>query len=350
MLNKNYRLLAVACSLYIFSYTAIHMATILALVVCAAKWLQGEEKVDTKPLMIVVFLTVFFSLLSHFFPDNLILFYQQNIKFTMHRLFSDVNLFQGTELQPMFTTDFIYLQASLIVPLAIALYLSLCKPRPLSTQTKQLLVIVSVYFFFTLNSKRFVEYLLPLGLMFCAFYFRDYFKDKIPLKSKRAIIVFACCALLIGFNASRNFKILYEIVPKSKPSFFRGSADYIKKNVPQDETLFTCDWDDAPELFFYNHNNKYMIFLEPFYFYVWRPDLWRLWNGVARGEFGEKTAEIIVSTFKLHYGVCTNDFGHFKALIEEDPNSHILYQDEFAYVFHADSNQRHQPEDQPENQ
>jgi len=52
-------------------------------------------------------------------------------------------------------------------------------------------------------------------------------------------------------------------------------------NIPAGETIFHLDWDDFPQLFFFNPQFHYLLGLDPTFMYLTSPTRWRLWSDVA---------------------------------------------------------------------
>src|SRR5690606_16214043 len=89
-----------------------------------------------------------------------------------------------------------------------------------------------------------------------------------------AVIAFVLSVVLAGALGT-YFGLLSQF--RVGDSKYAGAADYIKTVAPKDDVIFTCDWDDAAELWYRNSDNKYLVFLDPTFMYYWSKDAWRTW-------------------------------------------------------------------------
>ena len=330
LINRRLLALAILCCFYTHSYTAIHMPIIMAITVIVGQWLMSD-KVNWRLLVIVVGSVVGASLFSPFFPNNWLIFYVQNIEFAWQQIFLDVNLFQGSEIKPMSTRYLFLYGLPLLLVLAASWYLLLLKGQKNSNQARHLWAIFAVYFALTLMSKRFVEYSYPLGLMFCALFFKGVNLRQQFGKVQLAIILafFIIVATVSGVASIGNLK---RDLSRAQPSPYQEVANFFRTNTPPTTTLFTCDWDDAPELFYFNHHNRYLVFMEPLLMHSWSPEIWQDWFDIANGKLDDnQTIDLLVNKFKLSYGLCTKDFDKLRAILERHQRAEIIYRDDHAY-------------------
>ena len=335
--RQRYVLLTVLSFFYVHSYTAIHMPIVLGIIFCAGQWLM-RDKISWRSLSVPSISVGVSSLVSPFFPHNLVIFYVQNIELAWQQLFWNINLFQGTELRPMPSRYFLTYNLPLLLPFGGALYLAVLHPSKVSRETKHLLAMAAAFIVMTMISKRFVEYSYPIGLFFCACYCRDRWGDiSLQAMFSQAKLKTAGCVLLIlalaGASGTASYRNLYRDLSSTRPSRYEEGAKFLQQNTPEGTTVFTCDWDDAPELFYFNHHNHYMIFMDPLFMYSWSQQTWHLWMDVANGHTEEYTARILFYDFKVSYGLCTNNFHRLREIVEKDPYLRIIYEDDSVYVF-----------------
>lgn len=329
LLNRRLVALAILCALYTHSYTAIHMPIIMAITVVIGQWLLAD-KINWRPVIVVIGSVIGSSVLSPFFPNNWLIFYVQNIEFAWQQLFLDVNLFQGSEIQPMSTRYLFLYSLPLLLVLATSWYLALWRGQPVNDKARHLWAMFIVYFILTLISKRFVEYSYPLGLMFGALFFHGVNLRQQLGKAQlaTALTVFVTVATVSGISSYNN---LYHDLSSAKPSPYREVANFFRTTTQQ-TTLFTCDWDDAPELFYFNHHNRYLVFMDPLFMFSWSPEIWQNWFDIANGNLDDnQTIDLLINKFKLNYGLCTQDFDKLRAIIERHQQAKIIYRDDHAY-------------------
>ena len=335
--RQRYVLLAALSFVYVHSYTAIHMPIVLGIIFCAGQWLM-REKISWRSATVPSLAVGVSSLVSPFFPHNLVVFYVQNLELAWQQLFWKINFYQGTELKPMPSRYFLTYNLPLLLPFGGALYLAVLHPTKVSRETKHLLAMAAAFIVMMMISKRFVEYSYPIGLLFCACYCRDRWGDVNwrALWSEAKLKTVGCALLILAMASATgvaSYRNLYRDLTSTRPSFYEKGAQFLQQHTTAGETVFTCDWDDAPELFYFNHHNHYMIFMDPLFMYSWSPQTWHMWMGIANGRLGDRTADILFNDFKIKYGLCTNNFYKFQELIEQDPHMHIIYEDEYVYIF-----------------
>lgn len=338
--RQRYVLLAGLSFFYVHSYTAIHMPLVLGIIFCAGQLLM-REKLSWRSLVVPAVAVLISSLASPFFPHNLVVFYVQNLELAQQQLFWNINLYQGTELKPMSTRYFFTYNLPLLIPLGGALYLSVLHPSKVSRETKQLLAMAAAFIVMTMVSKRFVEYSYPIGLLFCACYCRDRWGKidwRMLSQAKLKTVVSALLIVAIaGASAAASYRNLHRDLSRAKPSRYAQAAEFLQQHTPAATTVFTCDWDDAPELFYFNHHNRYMIFMDPLFMYSWSPQAWHVWIRIANGHTAERTAKILFDDLKIQYGLCTSNFHKLRQVIAGDPHLHIIYEDDGVYVFRVTS-------------
>ena len=118
------------------------------------------------------------------------------------------------------------------------------------------------------------------------------------------------------------------------PPMRREAARFLAENTDPAELVFTCDWDDSPELFYFNHHNHYPVMLDPNFMYFYDSELWRRWATVARGGYRGRSYDILREHYR--FGVCTWDFTDLRAIVETDPRMNIVFENDNTYVFRLD--------------
>lgn len=336
--RQRYILLAVLSAIYVHTYTALHMPIVLGIIFCAGQLLM-REKINWKSLQVPVLAVLCSALVSPFFPRNLTTFYVQNLELVWQNVFLQLNLDQGSELKPLPMRYLLFHNLSLMLPLCGALYLQAIRPRQLSRESQHLLAFAAVFLMMTMISKRFIEYCYPIGLLFCACYYRDRWGTlsmpallrQARLKSWLAVVT---VVVLLGTNAVVSYSHLVRgLATLPKPSKYEQAAQFLQQNTAAGATVFTCDWDDSPELFYFNHHNYYVTFMDPLFMYSWSPHSWYAWKKISLGSAGKDTAGILFNNFKVEHGICTSDFTGLRKVIDNEPHLSIIYEDEHTYVF-----------------
>jgi len=97
--------------------------------------------------------------------------------------------------------------------------------------------------------------------------------------------------------------------------------------------VLTCDWDDAPYLFFYSHKHRYTVFLDPNFMYAWRPQVWHTWNRMANGKDPDPLGTL-QDFFKADYVYCTSDFAALRGQLSRTVGAQQVYPSAEAQNLH----------------
>ena len=335
VINRKLIHLAILTFIYTFSYTAYHLPLIFACT-CYGYQLLFEKKNDWKLPVITLGATLAGMLCSPFFPNNFEFFYLQNFYIPYMAKASSVNLHMGGEFGAMSTKSAVIAQATLVITFVAAFFMAMYKPKKWDSATRSLFFITLSLIWITAFSKRFTEYSVPVTLLFCAIFFKPYFEDFElkwkPLTLKKIGIGIVVIGSMLGLGYNSYFNTVDEFRGAREPGL-KSAAEYLLEHTEEDELVFTADWDDAPELFFYNHKNRYLIFLDPNFMYYWDKEIWQKWSNVANGMYSDKTYDVLKNEFKIRYGVATNNFRALKTRVIMDPRMEIVHKSSSAYVF-----------------
>lgn len=62
---------------------------------------------------------------------------------------------------------------------------------------------------------------------------------------------------------------------------FEKAALWLKENSPKNSIVFNMDWDNFPELFYYNTSNYYIVGMDPTFMYNYNQELYWLWYHIT---------------------------------------------------------------------
>jgi hypothetical protein len=250
----------------------------------------------------------------------------------------------GGEFWPMDTRAVIKVNTAVVIPFMAAFFTAIYSPVKWGREVKSIFLIALSLILLTCNSKRFAEYSVPVTMMFCAFFFSPYLKNLLikQVNFNKAMLAGALTMfLLIALSVNSHNNTVGEF--RAGPSGLEPAALWLKENTEEDELIYTGDWDDAPELFFFNHKNRYLVFLDPNFMFYWNPDIWRRWDACSNGRLGDQTFDVLKNEFKVRYGVATSDFGGLRKIIERDNRMKIVFDSPHAYVFKLDTTAGNEP-------
>jgi hypothetical protein len=108
------------------------------------------------------------------------------------------------------------------------------------------------------------------------------------------IVVLSVVAVI---SAQRAMKDIREMPPVNR---FVEAANWLKANTPKDAIIFNAQWDIFPDLFYYDHHNRWVAGLNEAFVYYLEPRLWQLYRGIASGVLPD-TARYVKKDFRADY-------------------------------------------------
>jgi hypothetical protein len=113
---------------------------------------------------------------------------------------------------------------------------------------------------------------------------------------------------------------------------YRRAADWMKANVPEDEIIFNCNWDDFPKLFFFDTKHRYVYGLDPNYLYSKNPELSKLIGDITGGKVDDP-GPVIREKFGANYVFSdAKENTDFLAKALESGWFEMAYEDDEAYI------------------
>lgn len=325
-----------------FLYPLSYVAAFLPQVFSVARWayLKAVERRDERRLVLAGFAAYALATVLHpYFPKNLRFFYVQNFYVMYLAMTAKVNLYLAGEFLPLDTRAALGAHLPLIAHALGLSYVFMHRRPPLSERTRVLFPIALITIVLACGSKRFVEYAVPVTTLFCAFFFDDvlagYGWDDFHRDFGAAGRAFAAVWLLAmsaatGVEASmirRDFRSV-------KPPRFQALSAAVAAAAPPGDLVFTCDWDEPPELLFYDENHRYPVLMDPTFMYYWNPEIWRTWFDVANARLSpDETVAALTGPLGSRFGVCGAKFALLRRLMEGDPRFKILAEDRGGYAF-----------------
>lgn len=325
-----------------FLYPLSYVAAFLPQVFSVARWIYlkaTKGRADSR-LVLAGLGAYALAMLAHpYFPKNLTFFYVQNGYVMFLGMTQKVDLYLAGEILPLDTRRFVGAHLPLIVNL-LALALAFMHRRAaLSERTRTTFLAALITILLTCASKRFVEYSVPVTTLFCAFLFTDVFAGyglgDFLRENGRAGRAFALAWLVaLAGAAGAEAWIVRREMASVKPPRFRELSAALAAAAPAGELVFTCDWDEPPQLLFYNEGYRYPVLMDPTFMYYWNPAIWRRWTDLANARLtAGDTARELKETFGARFGVCGHKFSGLRSLMEDDKRFRIIAENEHGFVF-----------------
>lgn len=334
LLNGKRWRLGILSFFYALSYSAAFMPLALSLIRSAHFWL-AEDEVDWRTPAAALGGFAAAMLVNPYFPNDLLMLYVQNFYVLQMSITGGAEkLSMGGEFYPTDTRRLLIFHLPIAIAIFTLAYFGQLTGRKPGRKTAMLMPLAAATIVMTLIWKRFTEYSVPLTLLYCGLRSAELIGGLDVLKGSRRLRLGAALGgVLLAAGFARSLTFIAPDFKNAKASPLAGAAFFLKENAKPDETIFTCDWDDAPELFFYDHAQRYLVFMDPVFMYYQDPEVWRTWNDAANGRLGDKTAATIAKTFGARYGVCKERFQGIRDQLARDPSVKIPYDDGQAYVF-----------------
>jgi hypothetical protein len=113
---------------------------------------------------------------------------------------------------------------------------------------------------------------------------------------------------------------------------YREAALWLAANSPPRSLVFNTDWDDFPQLFFWNTHNVYVVGLDPTRMSLFDPELYRLWQSIAMGRLPNPSSALRDS-FGAEYVFTDSRHGAFLGVAAADPGLEQVFRSPEAVVF-----------------
>jgi hypothetical protein len=325
-----------------FLYPLSYVAAFLPQAFAALRWAYlkiVERRKDGGLLAAGLVAYALAMIVNPYFPKNLTFFYVQNFYVMFLGLTQHVNLFLANELLPLDTRQFVGGNAPLIANVLGLAFVAMHRRRPLSERTRLTLLIALPVVLLSCASKRFLEYSVPVTTLFCAFLFTDVCEGYGEKEFARdfgttgQVLAFAWLIAMGAATGVEASMIRRDMAAVSPPRFEELSRALAAK-APSGEFVYACDWDEPPELFFYDDQYRYPVMMDPTFMYYWSPSIWKQWSDVANGRLtADETRRTLTETFHARFGVCSSKFGSLRAMLAADKRFAILAENKQGFVF-----------------
>ena len=260
----------------------------------------------------------------------------------------DVEIRVGTEWYP-YTWGFLWRTSGLAVALVPLGFLPLLlDPRPsrlraLDGAVIALAIPAVTFLALFLRSRRWIELEPAFAVLFCAVAWsraRPAWLDRRLsrlLPPRAAPLAALAAALLLApllyFTVSRGMD---DVQVARDYNRYRDAARWLVRNTPPGARVFATDWDDFPELFYWNTHNTYLVGLDPTYMYLHDGPLYLRWRAITRGQVERPSAEI---RDRYDAGWVFADRQHSNAFLDraaDDPGLAVVYRDANAVIFRVE--------------
>ena len=143
-----------------------------------------------------------------------------------------------------------------------------------------------------------------------------------------AAVAFALGLGLAGVSAARTRAVIASTGVRS----LKPAALWLRANSDPGDVVFTSNWDEFPELFFYNATNYYLVALDPTFMLAHDPDVFETWVALRSGE-RKDLFDQARNTFHARYVLITASFTALADLAHADPRLREVFVDKACAIF-----------------
>ncbi len=337
ILTRQHRWAFAFAALYPHIHISYHLLPCLALL--HGFHLLGKEKEDAgggSPFRLAAWTAagaVTGAVITPYFPNNIYLWWVQNVRVLGLAWRAPEDLGMGLEIRAGLSSQLLGYNAAAFLAMGVALYLLARTRRGASPEALTLLVVSSGFLGLSMMSRRFIEFWIPFTMLLVGVVVRDALAARPPgSRSPSKAFVGATAVVLLAPLLFWNARGAREIVEKDPGAIFEDASSWMRSNIPAGEKIFHLDWDQFPQLFFFNPQFRYLMGLDPAFMYVTNPERWKEWQQVTHGEAADP------------YDAIRHDFGSrwilgvpaaedFMSGARRDPRFFPRYEDANAVVF-----------------
>jgi len=240
------------------------------------------------------------GLVTHpYFPENIIFSFLHILKIGFLNATNDIPV--GSEWYPASLSDFIKYNLPAVAALIfgfLTFFLAIVlekaeKTKKIFEQSIIMVTLAGAFVLMTMKSMRYYEYSIPFVVLAAGSLLsisRPFIQNElIPMfKEQFKKRYFKISAIIILFVTIFGFAFGNYQNTKSGDGYFRAEqyqegVNWIKNNVPANETVFHNIWDYSMILWYLDSDHRYLVGLDPMFMYDKNPDRFRLWQGLASG-------------------------------------------------------------------
>jgi hypothetical protein len=307
-----------------------------------------SHKNDQKIKIFLALLTGLFLglIINPYWPQNLNFYYQQVFQIGIINFGNQFNVggeWYGTTIMHLISdVPHIFIAGFFILMLLVPNY------KKISLNTWFSFLLMFIFLFLSIKSRRYIEYFTPLALFFVATGFTDVKKmigykqiksqwQKMPryLKYYIGLTIIAMALVLVP----AMYKQTTRTSLNDRWSFdkFSEASTWLKENTEKNSIIFHADWDEWPILFYHNDHNYYLIGLDPTFMYNYDADLQKTYIDITTGDIRYDIGNLIKENFGAKY-ILTEKARHkvFVANLNLAPDINPVYADESVIVYQID--------------
>ncbi|MCC7107162.1 MAG: hypothetical protein IT307_18675 [Chloroflexi bacterium] len=208
-----------------------------------------------------------------------------------------------------------------------------------------LFMVAAAFMALTIRSQRLIEYFPAFAALFLAVSWgRSPLRISIPRPARLGALLprlrlptLLLTTLVVTYGVywatTHAQDLARRGVPPSRIGIYRAASQWLIANTPPRSLVFNTDWDDFPQLFFYNDHNTYIFGLDPTYLSIYDYGLYRAWRAISTGQVSQPGQEIR-ERFGAEWVVTDLSHARFIEQATADPGMDQVFRGGEAIVFH----------------
>jgi hypothetical protein len=287
------------------------------------------------------------TLINPYFPNNVVFSYLHMFPKIVQILGvggDDVVIRVGGEWYPyswgsLWRTSWL---AVMLIPLGFVPILLDPRPTRLRTLDGKVVtfaILALVFLALLLRARRWTEFEPPFALLFCALAWNRALPEGFAQRLRRLVptrfepfAVLAVILVLAPLVYSSAVGAVSSVQGSRRYTQYRDAARWLALNTPPGARVFNTDWDDFPELFFWNTHNTYLVGLDPTYMYLHDGPLFLQWRSISQGQV-ERPSALIRDAYDCGWVFTDRRHGAFLQQAASDPGLREVYRNANAVVF-----------------
>ncbi len=269
------------------------------------------------------------ELLHPNFPNNIRGLYLQNI-LVLNSYWDASNELFRLRPQELGQVGFRFLLVN-FAPILVFLLLALIRgvvQRPVLTRNTRLLgCYLLIYIVLTVQSFRFLEYLVPMSILLFALYFQS---NSLSLVIRHRAVTTTLAVMLLIFMIAGLGKcyvknVYFKRIAQKNERKYARASDWIRDNLEDKEIVYTTTWGATPPLFFGASKQRYLVFLDPYFMYARSPDRLKIWHNINLGLY-ENPASMIKDIFNARTVFVAEHHKELLAQLKNDATARHVYE------------------------
>ncbi len=282
-------------------------------------------------------------IINPYFPKNLYFYWQQIFQIAVINYKDIINV--GGEWYPYNPVDLVANASLAFIVFIVAATFFALNIKKQNILSVVLLILTAFFIILTIRSRRNVEYLIPVSLLFSAFSLdvflksadlKNFWRELKEFLAEQKILIIFFIAPLIAIPY-----ITYKDISSVKRSFigisfdkFRPAMQYLADNSNLGDIVFHSDWDESPILFYHNSKNYYLVGLDPTFMYKYSQELYSKWERITTGKESKNLAETAKSDFSARFVFISLDrHENMAKIFSSAPGFERIYQDKEAVIY-----------------